>query len=931
MRIILTLLVALFILNFLGWGLSGLLNRGQPLARRVMTLPLGYALGQVAFLGFFLAGLAPIWSLLASLTVAGILNLIHALHAGSGVRRFRLALDRDMLGLALASALILGLAAWPHMRSGWGNYWHSGNPDIVDALNGRDFILDRHYDEPPIKTLLRIMPAPTQQGEDYYFSEYIGSTIRAQYTSVAFWSLALGAPKNMDAFLIQAYLNLVLLGHGVWWLMRLALGATPRAAFLGSLGAVLCVFQFTTFLNGHEGTMMFGAVAPHLTLLGIFWAEGRIRGPQPLAQLSILVLFLANCYPFPLGYFLLPLAAYVLHLRMLTPHQVYRRTWNALCRTSPLRRGMILAAGLLLAGIGIYLAWEATTPLRTRAATEFRSWRLMLTIYRDPLYWGLWPSPIAFNESKFLDVYGIIRDESRLGTLVAAISQAAAWGLWLLALGAAWTNRTQVSGYVRLFVVMFPFFFIGMRFFIGDPYYLYKMLYTTQFVLVATLFSTSFGPGVERPSRLGKLTTARSVKVLLLAWLALNLAHDVAGDINLTQRSYNNNFAAYREVSALPGEYVTHSYLDIPIYNIEWILRHHLASFRKKPLASPDGADYYLRMTRHKDIITRDWDQEDLAWSNDTFSLYKAPRTDVLHLDSPFPVEAISSAGGEMLPFRWMSESALKKPEGFTLRFKNLTPEARYLRLCMESGPSFSYSPFDLSVYERGNPQPFQDFHVAGRTCQWIPAERLADRELPLSFHTRRESLSILPYDERKLNYKLSQVGLAPQAWDRGGLIFLNLRRDIVPAAGIEALHSGVPLPPDTLLLGNAWHVLEDGQERFRWVQDRPEILVMNRSTQPLTLLVQAEAQPLPDRPATLALLDHAGKLLGKARVQDGRATVEFRLPPGCGDMAIYRLECDTPLLASGADPRPLRFRVFSLSLAPADPAVSQAPPPRVP
>ena len=90
---------------------------------------------------------------------------------------------------------------------------------------------------------------------------------RLQYSSTAFWSVMLDVREGMDAWLIQALLNLLLMTHGLILLIRRALPMGAQAAAVVATVAVTNHFYLTTYLNGHQGSLMFAAVAPYGLLL----------------------------------------------------------------------------------------------------------------------------------------------------------------------------------------------------------------------------------------------------------------------------------------------------------------------------------------------------------------------------------------------------------------------------------------------------------------------------------------------------------------------------------------------------------------------------------------------------------------------------------------------------------------------------------------
>ncbi len=933
MRVLFELCLALVLLNCLGFGIAGFISHGLSIPRRVLTLPLGYA----ASLYLYQAWLRHTWNLSQSLTVAyGVLGALSAVYAFTLFRkgcRPRLAVPgKERLALWALLGLVVLLASWPHMLAGWGNYWHSGNPDLLDPLYSRDII---------IKYAKHMMAAPGGAGHLApealqnvlrSMDEYFRYPIHLQYTSMVFWSYALQSFSGIDVFLVQAVLNLLMLTHGVYTLMRMSMGSRPVTALLGAIGSSCSTFYFTTFINGHEGSMMFMAMIPYVLLVFLSWTNGWAAAWRQAAFLILMAVFLSITYPFPLAFFLLPLALHVLYTRLVVPRGGLAwavNHWNAL----PLAPRVVLAGAVLAAVAGgLAVLWYLTGSIRMRSNIQFRSWRLMETLFRDVFFWGIWPSPVAFGQSGHVNFINLMRSAPKLGWPLAILSVGWAWTLYALTALWTWRLRKSLPSFYLLFLLSWPLLLAAMYYIISDPYFVYKFIYTTQFIFVIAL---AHGWQSALQDSHGKVPSGL-ILLFLPVWLAVNLANDVTSSRSLTRREYNADFASYRDAENIPKDILARTWVLIPLLDHKEIMLYMLYNQGLLTSESLVDAQYVLLMKGYRDVITTSLDTSHPLWENTRFAVYPNQTNNTVGLRSNVAVELMSLKEPAQVPFRWVSdEEAFNLPGGFLASYGNVTPETRYLRFCVESGPSFDYRPFTLNVIEGGgatqtidifdpgynraeNSRTFLSLHPNARTCFWIPLTELADHQQPFHFAPDRRGRSILPYDERKLDFKLSQLGLTSERYDRQGLLFLTALRDIIPPEASQALHAGKALPAPAVLLGNGWYPLEQqGTGVFRWAEKDAEVLVLNRGGEPCRITLDVECGPtLVGRTASLFARDEKGAVLWSGPL-GGRTQVRFTAPASDAEVYVIRLSPGEMPQSLPDDPRALSFRVFGIGVAP--------------
>lgn len=919
MRALFSIALAIAVLHCCGFGLSGVLTRGLSIPRRVLSLPLGYAASQLVFFAWLMLTWQTKAAALVAFLILGGLSLAWlpvSLRRGAAPSGDLLTgADRERRMLWAGLLLVALLAAWPHAYCGWGAYWHSGNPDILDALYARDIIIKygAHMNAVPGGAgWLGPNELPDIQRSIHEFFEL---PIHLQYTSMVFWSYLLNSFEGMDVFLVQAVVNLLLMAHGVYFLGRRSLGLRPLPALSAAMGSVLCNFYFTTFVNGHEGSMMFMAVLPYVLLIALEKDKGTAAAWRKFAILSLLCAFLGITYPFPLGYFLIPYLLHAAYCRFLAPRGGAGAAWQWFrSRSLPFRSALV--SFVLTASLGSFaLIWRAGEYLRDRSQITFRSWRITETIFRDTLFWGLWPSPVAYGESGHANIVNLLRVAPAAGWPITILSLAWAWTLYGLVAFWAWRKRAALPSFYLFFAMLWPILLASMLVVIGDPYFVYKFMYTTQFLFILLL---AFGFDHSLSSQIRWKRAHVFCACLFSLTIFVNLINDISMGRSLTKRQYNSNFATYQEIYTSHNDTLRKTSLQIPLFDHERIIRYFLANKGIETRAL-HNADYVLTMQGFRDVLTMGMEDWRPVWQNSFFTLRRVQHENIVQLRSNIFPEFISMVGTNSIPFRWVSDqTGFNLSGGFRVSYSNVTEDTRYLRFCVEPGPSYDYQPFNLPVLENGQDQPVLTLHANARTCFWIDLATLASREQPLHFAPERRGKSLLPYDERKLDFQLAQLGLTTERHDRLGLLFLTAPRDIVPPEHSESLHAGRALPAPAVLLGNGWYQVEQqAQDIFRWAEKDAQILVLDSEGRTCRISVEVECGPkLVGKDALLIARDEQGTTLWCGPL-GSRTTVRFSVPTSGSGATLVRL---VPSKAPGPlpnDPRALAFRVFHIGIEP--------------
>ncbi|MCX6135459.1 MAG: hypothetical protein NTU47_16765 [Ignavibacteriales bacterium] len=581
----------------------------------------GYAASQIAFsylYGWLLNSQRAAIGVSLIAASLGIVCLVIWVFAPSRLRDSSRSLvpsksDRTLL-LALAGIVVL--SSWLYIYLGETHYYHSGNEDFFDAIEGGEaFIQNR----------------PLEQLQNDYKGD-----IRLQYTSQAFWRLVLGV-NGMDGFALQSILNLLLTATSVYWLVRYVLGVLPRASSLLAFLSVAANFYFTTYLAGHVGSMMYGSVAPVLLGLVLAWGQRKLSAVW-LMMAALLFGFLSITYPGPFTFLLLPLIAWLLHERLFKPLDLWRRIAAIIgietstqtgFRIQPrhLWRLIILATLVVVVSIGLvdwarlYLQehklYQALV-LRTRV-----TWRIAFEKEIWTILWGLCPSNLVGTAS-FLPFFV---QNPRLGETALAIALILS-GLTFVA---AWSLKSKTEfQYFFLYVFLIPAFYLMMANFWGSPYYTYKFLYTNFFVVVIAL-------GVWLIDRVSSAAGWRKVLWLAIPILVIsvNLLWDVSRAVQLIERPYHQRAKIADFRSQFKDDRLRTDAIDIPdptdALVVGYILQRQWFSTQPRTTA-PE----LVQLEKEKSVAYSTLGRDSVIYTNGMLRMIKRPSSDDIILTSNY-------------------------------------------------------------------------------------------------------------------------------------------------------------------------------------------------------------------------------------------------------------------------------------------------------
>lgn len=876
-----------------------------------MMPAVGYAASQLMFFVFYFILFDADMAVAAVLIVAALLNA-GSLWVKAASPTERPAGHREFLTFAASGIFILLVAAWPYFMAGSGNYWHSGNEDVFDGINGRDAYVHK---EVAIKEYWEEMRKYAARGDisKYGFSNksvessasaareysteklvdvYASDLGRLQYSSTAFWSVVLGVKHGMDAWLIQALLNLLLMGYGIALLLRRALPIGLATAGIVATAAVANHFYLTSFFNGHQGSLMFAAITPYGLLLALdmlrreqLWFERVQSG----IMLIILLLFVVGAYPYPLPFFVLAIFIY----------WFIKRFGERFLRNRYL---IGFALFLLVASyIGLWVLFE---PIRERALGQFRSWGPVFNYMGFFQFWGIWPSMLASASLEFMNP--IINSAKYV--LASYFVGAGLCGLAVFGL-----YRAAKMGYFLFvaFAVMWLTLFPFMRFIVGDSYYFYKFLYLNNFFIVALMIFGYLQVKVGGFSRAFTIAAGGLVGV----WVVLNLANNIWATRAISARSFNAHVEEYRALVPVFQNNGKNIYIDLPrqgmsgtqLVDEESVIRNYLWDAGIQYSRDKSTAKYLLRMNGKEDIVERS--PEKVLWKSSLFRLIEVPAANLLTVSAFWAPEGNPNTSnlGRDGRFRWVSDGTING--FFSVGIVRPNEDARFLHFCAETGPGVDYRPISLLGRDgRGN--DLVETKVENFGCYWI---NLEERQGPFRFFSDVTGHAIPPLEMRHLNFRIFNIGVSRSSYDLSTLRYLNEPDDITPKATALAL-STLHYPADgTVYLANGWYGLErQDNAAFRWAHSGAQMVVDNC---PGVVSLDVEPGPSLGRmPLNLLVRTPKGRIVFESRIEE-RSVIEFSVDSSvAGEHVLELAVAESEGLDVPGDPRRLDFRVFSVA-----------------
>ncbi len=915
MKIVLILIAMLLTCGLFGRVLIFVFHANEYFKK--LVLPIGYAYTLIAFYVLYmqfnsvtvaiLFTVALPFSLLVVLLLGRRLKLSKI--TGTTVTPFsgQITDTRNNLAyLLMIGFIVFLLAAWPYLLSGWGNYWHSGNYDMEDGLNGRDAYInslivdDSSFDMGEIigdkswvdfAKVTGTLAKKAHEAESYK-DWYAGDGFRLQYSSLAFWSVFFDEKHGIDILLVQALLNLILMAVGIFYLSRQAFFMTPFASAVASVISVTNSFYITTFFAGHIGSLMYGALIPALLFLFLVKDDTHPTIGYRLFFGGLILVAIAFTYPHPLIILGVPLLTYwffssqLLQVRLTDIQSLIKKNPSILYLII-----MVFCVGLSIAFIGM---WYLTESYRLRQDGQYRAWGFTHSAVIIPLFLGLIPSPME----------GSIFVGSILGKIFYFALILTSSLITIIFTFIFFNTKTQKNSQFLLFFGLFWIaeFFI-FRYFIIDSYYLYKFLYIHQFVFIIGIVAYV------------SCTRSRTIQIFCGIISLANLCSVLYMAKGIYQRPYNQNVGRYQSLLQIDRAVLQNSFVELTGgYGIA--VRQTLRKNGIDTVFDPRLANYFILPSGRESDITGSQFTEVIA-ETDSLAIKRAPSKNYLMIRTwnepeQFPSDPIL----KNTVFRWLGDGKNDNLGIYVIRPSSADEmKNKFLRLCFQKGPS-TEGDINMTVSMAGKDILSKFTLGSGVHCEWIAAAQIINSEQPLLIRSGAKGKSLLPYDDRVLLYRVFAVGWSDRPYDHKAIPFFNAVNDIVK---VNPRSDKIkPMSTLSLHLGQGWQAYEThGGETFRWSSTSADFILSGADNNGLVSVV-LDVEPGPshgNRPLELEVFDKDNNLILISAAITGRNTVILPLKYFKNQPVVYTLRTKSDNLQIAGDSRILNYRVFSIAL----------------
>lgn len=859
-------------------------DRGDASLIRQFRAHVGYAYFLVSFYVFYVLLKSAFTAIVASLLFLGVFFAVRGqIQKRSGKASGIIAKGgggRAFSPLLAAVLVIFTLAAWPYLATGWGSYWHNGNYDIEDGLNGRDAYLDQKIFDGEAFSLEAIIGdstwvdfskkagvlTPRAIEKDSYYAWYAGDGFRLQYSNQAFWSFLFHERYGMDMAIVHAVFNLLLMVMGVFSFARLVFQLGNGWSAMAAFSSVSASFYFGTFWAGHIGSLMYGSLAPMLAAL-LLLSKGKMQWSETTPWIVLVIGALAFTYPQALALGL----AYWSGYRIYTSHSVASsvskvRGWLGRASGGRILAGLVavVAVGLLL-----YAAWIFTESYRLRQDGQYRAWGLVHDLGIIPLFFGYIPNAFVLANNAIYTALTVIGAASVLIALACLLAY---------------------KGIQARFVHFFMFtWLVGLLFFylcVRDSYYIFKYLYTHQFVIVVALCAF--------------VAASRKMLIRLAGGglLAINVASDVAAGNQVFQMPYNGRPSEYARLANLGKTVLNKAFIGL-IGGEKIAVRQTLKRYAIETELDPRFAQYFIVRKGTGGDITGEQLGE-VVFSTDLFDVRKSPEKNYLMVRTWFepevyPVDPLLGS----TPYRWIGQGKNDNVGIYVIRPDHTADSALpFLRICGQKGPSATTA-LTLNIFS-GDGKKFEALPLEGTNCAWLPSALVKDAVQPLILRTGAAGIKLRPPEDRTLLYRIFSVAWVSQRYDEKALSLLNPDNDVVRGIGTKSIR-----------LGNGWWPPEtfDG-EHFRWAADGAEIIVSRQCAGKGKISMNLEIGPAHGKaPAKVLVASGAGEVVSDTKLTAGRQRIEFVAPHD----GTYRISTGSERKPLPGDPRILDFRVLGI------------------
>lgn len=846
--VILCILAGLLFIYLSGHYIATLMNKSE--RNPYLNLAVGYVFTQLIFLvGIYISNAYYSFYFLISLFFIFTIMNIKSLNQELKEVNFK------VLGLLIVLICLLG---YVYIYYGLETYWHTASEDCFDAINGKDYILGLVDNYKQISYNGNIW---SQESWTNVFNSFLYSDIVFQYSSVSFWSLFFNLHTNLDTFMIQSALNLVLMFFGMTVLLKHIFRFSNLFSYILAFFTVYSNLYYGTYFNTHQGSMMFGAVIPYVLYLFFKLEEVNFKDKKLLFLLLIMSIFLLFTYKHPFIFFIVPAFVYIFREKLLE--------YSKKILSNKLY--LVIISIIVLAGsYYLYNIFEHYLNFRD---SRFRSWGISLEPEMLLIYWGLVQSQITNIGTSA----GIIYTNLMLKYVLYAISI-----IYIFTTLYGYFKFAKKYVYFQYFIVFWILFFVAFKFVLADSYYFYKFLYTTQFVILIFFF---YGLKLLLKKRILKIVSI----VLFSIFVSTNISYNIFGNYQTYTLMQNKNAQMFKTILEAPKEILEQSFLEIPKQHYKQIVQVTLRSKRIFTKINIEDAKYIVLVKSVEDIYFDIYKDKKAIFENKYFKIIEKP---ALYFSSygGWESEVFKSdiGGFSNIPFKWMSN--IMGP----LHIKTNTQD-NYLQACFESGPSIGFGKFDIHLDKQKN-------IAQGVDCKYF--ELIKDK-IQYKIYSDIKGKKLLPFDERSLEYKIANLKITNVKFDKDVLSILNPKDDV--ANQNFALKNNI-------VIGNGWYPQE--LPNMRWGSDNVELLILNSELDRLDIEFDLEPGPsLKELPLKIDILTDNNEKIAYIEI-DKREKIRITLPVKANERyQIIKLKVLNDTKKLNFDPRDLNLRLFSVKV----------------
>lgn len=616
MFIIFHVIVTILFSLFAGLGIVGLFCLGLKFEKKdelILIIPtVGYVFSQVLFFLWYYLFENSQLSLYLAIASICIVDLVYILiekrKHGSAFKQITSIIKKIDPKILVVLLMVFILSSWQYLLIGEEHYYHSGNEDYFDGVNGGEaYLIDT-----PTNLIFY----------DIAGSVHFHAVIKYQYSSQAFWRLLLNV-GGLDGFILQEIFCLLLTCIGIYWLVRYVFKGDEKVSLWISFWSVAAAFYFSTFMTGHIGSIMYVSVIPVFIGITLLWIRKEI-GWIWLLVLVFMYYFIDNTYPGPVYFVLIPLALIALHERILVPLSFWKHFLNffGLHPNINLKEhvknlksvrlfGLLII--LLFCSISFFLfLWNYTESWRIAAIARTNvSWKITLFKEMFMVFWGIYP-PGSTGTASILPIF-ISNEYINTISLIIAILLSL---ITVIALNRC--RQIKERNFLLIYGVLFVFYLIVMRYFWGSPYYLYKFLYVHMFLIIAILLLWIFE--VTRPWKIWQKKILYSFFILLGI---VNIIWNLSLGLDFLVRPYHKKEKIDDFFKKIPKEQLSQSYLDIPneVDNLAFVYIFY--DRHTKLCRTKEKAQYIIRLNNVRNAVYNSVDKKHIVYDNGLLSIEK--------------------------------------------------------------------------------------------------------------------------------------------------------------------------------------------------------------------------------------------------------------------------------------------------------------------